>query len=388
VGTAEYGGLGGLPKLQLPDDNRLILTVHYYNPFSFTHQGAEWTGGEAGQWLGTKWMDTESERLTIQSEFAAAIQYSNDHNIPVHVGEFGAYSKADLASRVRWTTYLARYFESQGFSWAYWEFSAGFGIYSPSTQTYLQELVDALLHNPMPDATPVNRKEIIKSGFNTDGNKEGWNLYSSGGASASASVSSGNFNINTQNGGTESWHVQLVLNNILLEKGKDYEVQVSAKAGENYPISVYAGMNKDPWSSYSGYSGFGLTSEFKLFTVSFQMQGTSDTQARLVIDMGKSTSAVTIDEISLYETSLVTGNPELTKDEAFFYPNPTTGTISFINGGFNNWVSVYSISGALLLKKELPTGNKQINLESFPHGQYIVHWQNGQLTQAGKVVKI
>ena len=28
IGTAEYGGLGGLSKLQLPDDSNIILTVH------------------------------------------------------------------------------------------------------------------------------------------------------------------------------------------------------------------------------------------------------------------------------------------------------------------------------------------------------------------------
>jgi endoglucanase len=42
MGTADYGGLGGLAKLQVPNDDNVIVTVHYYNPFNFTHQGAEW----------------------------------------------------------------------------------------------------------------------------------------------------------------------------------------------------------------------------------------------------------------------------------------------------------------------------------------------------------
>jgi endoglucanase len=42
MGTANWGGLGGLPDLVLPEDDNLILTIHYYNPFTFTHQGAEW----------------------------------------------------------------------------------------------------------------------------------------------------------------------------------------------------------------------------------------------------------------------------------------------------------------------------------------------------------
>jgi hypothetical protein len=36
--------LAGLSDLELPDDNRLIVTIHYYLPLPFTHQGAH-TGG-------------------------------------------------------------------------------------------------------------------------------------------------------------------------------------------------------------------------------------------------------------------------------------------------------------------------------------------------------
>lgn len=146
VGTADYGGLRGLSKLALPRDDRIILTLHYYSPFKFTHQGAGWVGAKSKEWLGTRWEGSEAERLAIQKDFAPVIKFSRTRKVPVHIGEFGAYDKADLASRARWTGYLARYFEQQGFSWAYWEFSSGFGIYHPSTHTYVHALIDALLH--------------------------------------------------------------------------------------------------------------------------------------------------------------------------------------------------------------------------------------------------
>ncbi|HBI42357.1 MAG TPA: endoglucanase, partial [Planctomycetales bacterium] len=41
VGPAMWNGIGSLRKLKLPDDPNLIVTVHYYSPFEFTHQGAE-----------------------------------------------------------------------------------------------------------------------------------------------------------------------------------------------------------------------------------------------------------------------------------------------------------------------------------------------------------
>ena len=389
VGVAEYGGLGGLSKLQLPTDDRLILTIHYYNPFSFTHQGAEWVGSDADQWLGTQWNDTESERLAVQSDFAPAIQFSHDHNIPIHVGEFGAYNKADLASRSRWTTYLARYFESQNFSWAYWEFSAGFGIYNPSTKTYVQELVDALLHNPMPEKTPVNRKEIKKTDFGTAGNQEGWNLYQNGGASATGTVGNGEMTVNIQDGGTEGWHIQMAVNNIQLEQGKDYEISIRVKASNNRSISIYAGMNHDPWSAYSGYNNYGLSKSFQTFTASFKMQNESDSQARLVIDLGNSNESVTIDEIALYEVSIATNSAELNDkpSDTFFYPNPTNGIIYLSNVATNSQCSIYSSRGQLLKTQAVFT-NQSINLQSFPAGQYFIQLKKSQSIKTAKLLKL
>jgi len=148
IGTAEWGGVGGLRALEIPDNPQLILTIHYYNPFHFTHQGASWSEG-SDAWLGTQWRDTEFERQAVEEDFKAAIRLSEEKNIPVHVGEFGAYSRADLDSRVRWTRFLARWFEQKNFSWAYWEWNSGFGIYNPQSGSYEQRLVDALTSDAM-----------------------------------------------------------------------------------------------------------------------------------------------------------------------------------------------------------------------------------------------
>jgi endoglucanase len=42
VGGNSYNSIGGLLGLQLPKDPNLIGTFHFYSPFEFTHQGAEW----------------------------------------------------------------------------------------------------------------------------------------------------------------------------------------------------------------------------------------------------------------------------------------------------------------------------------------------------------
>ena len=144
ISTAEWGGIGALNQLQLPDDSLLILTFHYYSPFHFTHQGASWVQG-SDAWLGTKWTGTAQERKAIQDDFDSVRNWATAHHIPVFMGEFGAYSKADMDSRVRWTTFVAREAEKRGFSWAYWEFCSGFGAYDPQQNAWRDELLYALI---------------------------------------------------------------------------------------------------------------------------------------------------------------------------------------------------------------------------------------------------
>ena len=46
IGPGEWNSINRLNKLQLPEDDRnIIVTFHYYKPFDFTHQGAEWVNG-------------------------------------------------------------------------------------------------------------------------------------------------------------------------------------------------------------------------------------------------------------------------------------------------------------------------------------------------------
>lgn len=144
IGTANWGGLGALNQLQLPKDSLLILTFHYYSPFHFTHQGAGWVEG-SDAWLGTTWSGTMQEQQAIRKDFDTVNNWAIAHHIPVFMGEFGAYSKADMDSRARWTSFVAREAEKRGFSWAYWEFCSGFGAYDPNTNQWRPELLHALI---------------------------------------------------------------------------------------------------------------------------------------------------------------------------------------------------------------------------------------------------
>ncbi|NLJ84768.1 MAG: glycoside hydrolase family 5 protein [Halanaerobiaceae bacterium] len=145
VGGAYWNNIDGLRELKLPEDDRnIIVTFHYYNPFEFTHQGASWSQG-ANAWLGTTWTGTFREKKMIELELDRASKWAQENNRPLYLGEFGAYEKADMESRVRWTSFVAREAEKRNIPWAYWEFNSGFGIYDPVQNQWRNELLQALI---------------------------------------------------------------------------------------------------------------------------------------------------------------------------------------------------------------------------------------------------
>jgi endoglucanase len=145
VGPANWNSLDNLGALRLPEEDRnLIATFHYYSPFHFTHQGAEWVkDSKKGQ--GTTWTASPKETEELGKDFARAAAWAKKAGRPLYLGEFGAYSAADMDSRARWTRAVAREAEKHGFSWAYWEFGAGFGAYDPKAEAWREPLLKALL---------------------------------------------------------------------------------------------------------------------------------------------------------------------------------------------------------------------------------------------------
>ncbi len=50
-----------------------------------------------------------------------------------------------MDSRARWTAFVARSAEGRGFSWAYWEFGAGFGVYDRESEAWVEPIRQALI---------------------------------------------------------------------------------------------------------------------------------------------------------------------------------------------------------------------------------------------------
>jgi endoglucanase len=170
-----WGGIGELNKLVLPPDDNVIVSVHCYDPFYFTHQGATWTSGQTPvtgiifpgppaqplvpdpklqlknsqlEWfkkyntLPTGENPSSPVAFTKKMKFIRA--WSDYYGRPVHLGEFGAFTKADEQSRANFYSAFRRTAEREQIGWCIWDWSAGFRYWDKKNNRPMPGMREAL----------------------------------------------------------------------------------------------------------------------------------------------------------------------------------------------------------------------------------------------------
>lgn len=140
IGPDEWNAIPSLKKLRIPADRNLIIMVHNYDPFPFTHQGIEWMPQFP---VGPTCCD-DKQRKQVADAMETARKWNEVTGYPVYLGEFGAYEKADMKSRAAYTRIVRDEAEKHGIGWAYWEFASSFGVFSPKTNAWVEPIRSAL----------------------------------------------------------------------------------------------------------------------------------------------------------------------------------------------------------------------------------------------------
>ncbi len=144
IGPAFWNSMDHLADLRLPaDDNHILVTVHYYLPMTFTHQGASWVASTKNL-SGVNW-GTPDDQAWLETNFDRIAAWSKANNRPVFLGEFGAYEGGEMAARARWDAAVARTAEAHGLPWAYWQFDSNFVVYDLDHHEWIAPIHKALI---------------------------------------------------------------------------------------------------------------------------------------------------------------------------------------------------------------------------------------------------
>lgn len=139
-GYAASSSINALNGIKLPDDNRLIVSVHAYSPYNFAmneNGSSEFTQNDKNE--------LDNFFSTLNSKFVSK-------GVPVVIGEMGATNKDNLSDRIAWTKYYVRGARKYNITCLWWDngcFNVGgenFGIFNRKTCKFdFKDIADALV---------------------------------------------------------------------------------------------------------------------------------------------------------------------------------------------------------------------------------------------------
>lgn len=153
-GGIQWNSARTLKFLDIPQDDNIIFTFHFYEPLLFTHQKAPWvenmdlekdifypesmtyyqTQSEALGYQGEIVMNAKSK--TMGKEFISemvndAVEAAKRAGVGLYCGEFGVIDRAPAEDTVRWFTDVNQVFKDNGIGGAIWNYKEkDFGLLS------------------------------------------------------------------------------------------------------------------------------------------------------------------------------------------------------------------------------------------------------------------
>jgi len=100
-----------MKAMRLPDDNRLIVSIHAYYPWEFAHGPLELGADTYG----------DAEKQALETMLGRIYDHFVKKGIPVYMGEFGAMDKNNTEDRVRYTADYAAIARRYGIQCAWWD---------------------------------------------------------------------------------------------------------------------------------------------------------------------------------------------------------------------------------------------------------------------------
>lgn len=141
IGGQNWSNVASLTTLQLPNDPYVVATVHIYDPFDFTHQGATWITPTPplGRTFGTA-----SDYSQLDTNLLSLQAYMQRTGRSVFVGEYGANDDPaiPLEQRVLYYTTMSRAYASVGVQSCAWAYTNTFRLRDGNA--WLQGMIEGI----------------------------------------------------------------------------------------------------------------------------------------------------------------------------------------------------------------------------------------------------
>jgi endoglucanase len=380
---------GGINSYQAPlqlsdsflqSDNHIIITFHYYQPFSFTSSAS--ANQNDNDW------GTNSDINNMEMHFNTVQSWANSKNVAIYLGEFGAdnengfdYSTnaygtnggPDVQSRYLYHYHVAKAARERGFALAVWDAGekAGKSLYLNSTQNWVKDVRNAVL-----DASCTN--EIFINNANVNCNYDySWSVdFGTGASGRLYNAKQVDYYLNTPTLNVEVQSSNGNFNNVIVSNeifttgivvGQNYNVSCVAKGDSNQEMKIRVKMVVNGSTIFLTSPAYLLTNTFLPFTYNFSIpNNTSSVQVQILC--GKHTGNYYFDDFQVVSTL---SDEDFDNNDSNFviYPNPAQKYFQIANLEDVMNVELFSIDGK---KIPLKNENNQFFFDALLNGIYIL----------------
>jgi endoglucanase len=366
------------------NDNYLMAYFHYYLPFSFTSYAKE--GNDQYTW------GTNADKSIVINHFDELKDWSDMHNVPILLGEFGADNACEPASRLEYYRYITEQAISREFAFSVW--CAGLGanktIYRRSQDSWETDVTNALLTaGTWGLPVQVNYTNILLNPGFEEGISTNWSFDVSGGADA-LNTDAGTQNAKTGNSAykvnvtTPDLYSKVVVKSSLITEGissGSFTAQVYAKTttpGAQFKLRVRA-IDGSGVSTYISTNALSLTTSYQLYVLDSEIPaGTQSIEVQAIC--GGYAGEYYFDDFAGYYPSVETSiDSYYQNNQVKLFPNPVKDVININCETPINKIEVISLAGKTVYSA---TGNiNAINVSHMQEGFYIVkmYLQSGNI---------
>jgi len=219
---------------------------------------------------------------------------------------------------------------------------------------------------------PAARDSIFNGDFSQE--STGWQLNVWDGA-ANGSVEEGEYRLDITEVSTTQHDIQLIQNGIILQQGQSYELSFDAWAESDRQIEVNVEQDISPWQTYlSSEQSFNLSSTKQTFRLPFTMTEATDSNSRVSLNVGLSTSNVFFDNIQIQEIEGPVSDWKTKGIRSFQWQKTHNGTQLSLQNSLGELVQfqVLDFQGRVLATGQSMQTVITIDFSSFPEGVYVV----------------